>query len=330
MGPASPVLYLPTFSEAANPTLYLRCYFGPRLNSGQKTVRPIRKSYQARYYGTSELPAETDEQESENVENAMPVLDALVCETHSAALLTATIASAINAFRRPGTVRAEADLKPYVPREPALISVLRNGMLETDLDEDTLAVISDFFDDLAPARIAIDQYFADANHIGVDRAAALHLLNLSNIWRRACEDALVAVRQLHGHLGSLPSQYTSNSRVLIDLLQDVVVGGTPCIDDAGHVSLPELPQRRRSARRTICQPCIITHNRKTSEAFVRDVSPGGFGLERVPPLTPKSLILIELPSGRRFTGVVAWCDGTKAGIRFARTLLPNDPLLSGD
>ena len=71
----------------------------------------------------------------------MPVLEALVCETHAAALLTATIASAINAFRREHSERSEASLKPYVPREPALISVLRNGMLETNLDEDTIAVI---------------------------------------------------------------------------------------------------------------------------------------------------------------------------------------------
>jgi len=259
----------------------------------------------------------------------MPILEALVCETHSAALLTSAVASAVNAFRAHGTERSESALKPYVPREPALISVLKNGMLETDFDEDTLAVISDFFDDLAPARIALDQYFADANHIGPERASALHLLALSNYWRRACEDSLVAVRQLHGHLGQLPSQYTSNSKALIDLLQHAVVGGSPCLDAQGHISLPDLPQRRRTARRTICQPCTITHNRTTSKAFVRDVSPGGFGLERVPQLVPKSLVLIELPSGRRFAGVVAWCNGSSAGVRFSRTLLPNDPLLSG-
>ena len=234
----------------------------------------------------------------------MPILEVLVCETHSAALLTATIASAVNAFKRRDSERTEQGLKPYVPREPALISVLRNG-------------------------IALDQYFADANHIGAERASALHLHGLSNSWRRACDDALVAVRQLHGHLGRLPSQYTSNSKVLIDLLQTVTRGGSPCLDANGRISIPDLPQRRQSARRTICQPCTITHNRTTSQGFVRDVSPGGFGLERVPQLVPKGLVLVELPSGRRFTGVVAWCNGSAAGVRFARTLLPNDPLLSG-
>lgn len=290
-------------------------------------MQPFRKSFGSRR-NESAPPPEHDEP-ADVTESSMPILEALVCETHSAALLTATVASAVNAFKRRDSERSEQGLKPYVPREPALISVLRNGMLETDLDEDTVAVIGDFFNDLAPARIALDQYFADANHIGAERASALHLHGLSNSWRRACDDALVAVRQLHGHLGRLPSQYTSNSKVLIDLLQTVTRGGSPCLDANGRISIPDLPQRRQSARRTICQPCTITHNRTTSQGFVRDVSPGGFGLERVPQLVPKSLVLVELPSGRRFTGVVAWCNGSAAGVRFARTLLPNDPLLSG-
>jgi hypothetical protein len=259
----------------------------------------------------------------------MPILEALVVEAHSAALLTATIASAVNAFKIPNTDRSEQALKPYMPSEPALISVLRNGMLETDLDRDTVAVIVGFFDDLVPARAMLEQYFRDANHIGPERASALHQIGLANTWRRACEDALVAVRQLHGYLARLPAQYTSNSRVLIELLQKVAHGGSPCIDANGKISIPDLPQRRGSARRTICQPCTITYNRITAQAFVRDVAPGGFGLERAPQLTPKSLVLIELPSGRRFTGVVAWSKGGNAGIRFSRALLPNDPLLSG-
>jgi len=257
------------------------------------------------------------------------MLEALVCEVHLAALLTATIASAINAFKQDGTARGEAALKPYVPTEPAIVSVLRNGMLETDLDEDTVRLVTQFFDDLAPARIALDRYFADANHIGEDRAAALHLLGLSSAWRLACQHALLAVRQLHPELQQLPAQYTSNSKLLNNVLQDVIIGGTPCLDADGQIALPDLPQRRQSARRTVCQPCRLTYNRITSQAFVRDVSPGGFGLERVPQLVPKTAVQIELPSGRRFSGVVAWCSGSSAGVRFTRQLLPNDPLLTG-
>ena len=268
-------------------------------------------------------------QRHEFPDSTMPMLEALVCEVHSAALLTATIASAINAFKRPGSVRSEAGLKPYIPGEPAIVSVLRNGMLETDLNEDTVRLVIQLFDQLAPARIALDRYFADANHIGDDRASALHLLALSTAWRRACQDALLAVRQLHPDLRLLPAQYTSNSNLLNNLLQDVIMGGTPCIDKDGQIAIPDLPQRRQSARRTVCQPCTLTYNSVTSQAFVRDVSPGGFGLERVPQLVPSTAVEIEMPSGRRFTGTVAWCSGSSAGVRFTRPLLPNDPLLSG-
>ncbi len=279
---------------------------------------------------TEEAEPQIDPVTGDPIDSNISVLEALVCETHSASLLTATIASAVNAFKRETTARNEAQIKPYIPREPAIISVLRKGMLEVDLDEETVAVVIEFFDGLGPARIALDQYFADANHIGAERASALHLLSLSTSWRQSCERALAATRKLNPYLGTLPDQYASNSQILTELLQEAIIGGSPCIDHKGRISLPDLPQRRRNARRTICQPCTLTHNRTTSEAFVRDVSPGGFGLERVPQLQPKSLVLIELPSGRRFTAVVAWCEADKAGVRFARTLLPNDPLLSGE
>ena len=288
---------------------------------------PFSKLSRARF--AAEGDSHRERERPELPDSSMPMLEALVCEVHSAALLTATIASAINAFRRAGTVRSEADLKPYVPGEPAIISVLRNGMLEMDVNDDTVRLVIQFFDDLGPARIALDRYFADANHIGEDRAAALHLLTVSATWRRACQDALLAVRQLHSDLSRLPAQYASNSKLLNNLLQDVIIGGTPCLDTNGQIALPDLPQRRQSARRTVCQPCMLTHNRVTSQAFVRDVSPGGFGLERVPQLVPKTAVEIELPSGRRFSGVVAWCSGSSAGVRFTRTLLPNDPLLTG-
>ncbi|MDH4982316.1 PilZ domain-containing protein [Hyphomicrobium sp. D-2] len=259
----------------------------------------------------------------------MPMLEALVCEVHSSALLTATIASAINAMKRTHGGLGEAELRPYIPGEPAIVSVLRNGMLETDLNADTVRLVIQLFDDLTPARLALEHYFSEANAIGAERAVTLNLLTLSTSWRRSCQDALLAVRQLQSDIHRLPAQYTSNSKLLNNLLQDAIMGGSPCLDARGAIALPELPQRRQSARRTVCQPCTLTYNRQQSQAFVRDVSPGGFGLERVPQLIPTTIVQIELPSGRRFTGSVAWCSGSSAGVRFSRPLLPNDPLLSG-
>jgi len=272
----------------------------------------------------SEQPFDGDEKSSGSI------FEAIIYEMHSAALLTVAIASAVNALRQPTTEPRAAMLKPYLPQEPAIVTAFRNQMIESEPDESTAAIISGFFYDLAPARVAIERYFLDADQIGDERASTIHLFALTNSWRKACRDALSALQQLHRDVVcKLSARYARNSDVLMKLLTEAANGRTPCLDPEGQIHLPELPQRRRSARRTLCQPCIVKHNRKTSEAFVRDVSAGGLGLERVPQLVPDSIVFVELPSGRRFAGTVAWCDNAAAGIRLSKPLLPNDPLLLG-
>ena len=260
----------------------------------------------------------------------MPMLEALVCEVHSAALLTATIASAINAFKRNGAVRSEAGLKPYVPGEPAIVSVLRNGMLETDLDEDTVRLVIEFFDDLAPARIALDRYFADANHIGEDARRACTCCPDRAPWRRACQDALVAVRQLHAELARLPcavheqlqaadraSAGHHHRRLAVPQRRGPDLRFPTCRSAASRRAAPSAS---RACSRTIGRPRRPSCATSRRAASASSASRSSF---------PKAQVEIELPSGRRFTGVVAWCSGTSAGVRFARPLLPNDPLLSG-
>ena len=90
------------------------------------------KLSRARFAAADDVRREPERPRAPDV--SMPMLEALVCEVHSAALLTAAIASAINAFRRQGSVRSAAGLRPYIPGEPAIVSVLRNGMLETDFN----------------------------------------------------------------------------------------------------------------------------------------------------------------------------------------------------
>ncbi len=291
----------------------------------------LRKSYQSRLSGKAEMTELDSEPPLDGAaDSSGSIFEAIVYELHSAALLTAAIASAVNALRQPTAQRSEEKLKPYVPQEPAIVTAFRNQMIESEPDGNTAGVISDFFYDLAPATIILERYFVDARQIGDERASILHLLSLTNSWRKACRDAMTALQQQHHDVvRKLSAQYAQNFDVLTKLLSEAANGGSPCLDPEGQIRLPDLPQRRRSTRRTLCQPCIIRHNRKTSEAFVRNVSAGGLGLERVPQLVPDSIVLVELPSGRRFAGIVVWCDEAAAGIRFARPLLPNDPLLLG-
>ena len=54
-----------------------------------------------------------------------PLLETIVTETHTAALLTATITSVANALHLPGTARTEPELRMYMPGTPAMLSGLR-------------------------------------------------------------------------------------------------------------------------------------------------------------------------------------------------------------
>ena len=236
-----------------------------------------------------------------------PLFEAVVCDTHTAALLTVVIASAVNGFKTPGLARTGAQLEMYVPQSSTVTQGFGRWAAEADVKPATIASIAAFFADLEPARRQLGRYFQDANTLGPERAAALHRFALSGVWRGVCHSAHAAILLLNAETDQrLPEFYTLNGGILMRLLQAAATGETPCIDKTGNPFLPALPQRRRSSRRAVGQSALVTINGSTLRAFVRDVSAGGFGLEQVPILQNGAAIRIELSTGRRFAGTVAW------------------------
>ena len=267
---------------------------------------------------------------SESGDEPNPLLEAIVTETHTAALLTATIASFANAVHLPGTVRTQAELQMYLPRDPAVLTGFRRWASEADLSLRAAESVSAFFADLGPARRQMQRYFTDVNSIGLDRAGALHRMTLTRAWRDTCKSAAAAVKDLASESESdLPNLYHLSAGVLGRILDAAAAGATPCINAEGAPFLPALPQRRNSMRRMIGQTAHVTAAGRTVQAYVRDVSAGGFGLEQIAALDVGQVLSIELATGRRFTGTVVWYRAGRAGIRLNRTLPPNDPLLWG-
>ncbi len=263
-------------------------------------------------------------------ETPNPLLETIVNDTQTAALLTATITSVANALHLPGTTRTQAELQLYLPRDPAVLPTFRRWAREAGVSPNAAETILAFFADLGPARRHIERYFTDANTIGLDRAGALHRLTLTSVWRGTCRSAAAAVRHLASDTkAELPELYELSAGVLGRVLDAAAMGDTPCLNTGGQPFLPALPQRRSSARRMLGQTALVTTAGLKVHAYVRDVSASGFGLEQMPVLDAGQAISVELASGRRFTGTVVWSKASRAGIRLNRTLTPNDPLLWG-
>ncbi len=259
-----------------------------------------------------------------------PLLETIVTDTHTAALLTATITSVANALHVPGTTRTQAELQLYLPRDPAVLPSFRRWVREAGVSPNAAETVLAFFADLGPARRQIERYFTDANTIGLDRAGALHRLTLTSAWRGTCRGAAAAVRHLATETeDDLPELYALSAGVLGRVLDAAASGDTPCLNGAGQPFLPALPQRRTSARRMLCQTALVTTASLKVHAFVRDVSATGFGLEQMPVLDAGQSISVELETGRRFTGSVVWYKAGRAGMRLNRAITPNDPLLWG-
>ncbi len=259
-----------------------------------------------------------------------PIIESLVCDTHTAALLTVAVTSIVNRIQDPGIARAESDLSPILPRDPTSMLAFRRWTADGELSSETLATVITYFAELESARRMMGQYFADVRLIGVERAAVLHQFTLAKVWRAACQSGIESVEAFNAEFeDSLPGLYTLNVGILTRLLTSAAKGEAPVLGDNGQIYFPELPQRRRSARRILNQAAMLQHQGTTSHAFVRDVSEGGLGLDRVGRLEKGHIAVVELSTGRRLTGSIMWAKRGRAGLKFARPLNPNDPLLRG-
>ena len=258
-----------------------------------------------------------------------PLFEALVCETHHAAAMTAIVASCINASAQSSHNLDRATIDRFLPHEPAvLLSLTRRSLLDIEPLSETQDVVDAYFVALRVLRRAIETHFFDSAEIGADRAHVINSKRLTMAAKRACHEGLRAVRALEIETpGRLPELYCDHAQALSALLIDAERGGQPCLDERNQPFLPKLPQRRRSTRRTLGQNCRLLYRNAILSAFAKDVSEGGLGLLRVPFLRADDAVTVELETGRRFKGSVAWIRGESAGVRFDHPLSSADPIL---
>jgi hypothetical protein len=258
------------------------------------------------------------------------LFEALVCETHHAAAMTAIVASCIHGAAVRRVELSKPLIARFLPVEPGvLLSLCRRSLLDVEPLSETRDCLDEFFLSLRVLRRQLDTFFFDCGEIGAGRALVVHNRALARDAGSACHEALRTVRQLEIETpGRLDDLYCAHARSLANLLLSAERGAMPCLTPEGQPFLPPLPQRRRTLRRSLGQPGRLLLRQTILSAHVKDISEGGIGLQRVPFLSLDDRVMVELPSGRQFVGVVAWCLGEAAGVRFDRPLCANDPILA--
>lgn len=259
------------------------------------------------------------------------LLEVLMVDLSQAALHTAIVASCFNGL---ATGQTTADLRctlDLAPREPALVFALRQeGLVETGLSASCLAAIRHMFTAIMEARSEVEVLFVDAEALGEYRAVVVHARNLTTAWRSACRMAQTALQALMRELATRnPQAELVRIKELTRLLSLAALGASPCLDAEGLPVFAELPRRPRPIRYAIGQACQVVATGRQFEAFAKDISASGMGLERTAPLRVNDVVTIVLASGRQFGGSVAWIARSSAGIQFVKRLPLSDPLLCG-
>jgi hypothetical protein len=274
--------------------------------------------------GRAEAPASGHPDTPASALDGIALLEAIVCETQTQALHAVVVASGINALRLKRPVRSPQSLKNFLPRETTVVSELLRSHDEAGLTARAAAELRDMFIALAAARAGADRFFVGGGQEGEHAAA------LAAQWSHLCDQAAGSLKALASEAaGRLPDYYADNSATLLKMLESVAGGAQPCIDAAGDIALPDLPQRRRAARRSLLQQVTLRYRGKNAPVIAKDISATGLGLDRVPELKLEELVQIEMTGGRRLMGMVVWIKGVTAGVRLGKPLPPNDPLLGG-
>lgn len=255
---------------------------------------------------------------------------ALVHEVQTGALLTAGAASAINMAGARSGARALSEARTLIADFPAQLEQWPKTILEAELARQTLEDVAQFYAAFRKARSHLQAFETDAREIGLDRASPLHLPALTKAWRLAARDAGHAVTGISLDAErDLPSNFAVNAKTIHSMLDRAAAGEPVCCQRDGTIILPQLAERRRAPRRSLLQTARVTSGSATFTAFARDISTGGIGLTRMPPMIPGSPITVDLSCGRSFRCKVAWSEGSNTGAQFERPLLPTDPLIFG-
>ncbi len=257
------------------------------------------------------------------------LFEALICEFHWSALQIGGITGCMNAslaFEQTWMLRSCSNL---VPVESPVIKAALGAWQEIGLSEEITSSLRKIYFNLSDAKNLALPLIEQAGVFSGPRISLTKLEQITALWRKLAEDCKTAVARLEPETRwRFNGIYTGNALVLGKFLQDALSGGFGCVNQYGEVAIPVLPQRRKTPRYVLLQPCRISDKSGGSIALARDISKNSIGLDCERDFPLKERVLVELRNGRTMRGTVTWFHKKKVSVQFDEPLSDDDPLIA--
>ncbi|MEM8971620.1 MAG: PilZ domain-containing protein [Pseudomonadota bacterium] len=137
-----------------------------------------------------------------------------------------------------------------------------------------------------------------------------------------CSDAWRRVAQVnHGLMKQsvkdcADSELTRTAKILLEQLQAVCDGASPCINSDLQLEIPGFAEKRASERAELSADIVLFVKGQAHNVRIINQSQSGYGLEDVPDVSVDEKVWLKLPQGNTVMAVVRWCSDGMAGVEF--------------
>lgn len=260
-----------------------------------------------------------------SIEDIRNFLNAVIIEFLNSAVLTAASAGVANALQN-ATNSLEMRLAvSCLPPRCEVFPKLRSKLSLDLRSHEFAAAIGDFYSHLQPIRnltqaaIRTSQLTADAM---IDRRV------LAIAWTDVAKCALDTLDREECFIANACEGVQGRCVQVRELLTEATLGGTPCLGDDGSIDLPAWTERRLAKRIAHNIQVIFMISGTFQRCSVLDASEYGLGVLGLTNVSIGERVSLLMKPGHQIDGLIAWINGSRAGIELDEALPADSQILS--
>ncbi|MGH1418950.1 MAG: PilZ domain-containing protein [Hyphomicrobiaceae bacterium] len=214
----------------------------------------------------------------------------------------------------------------YFPRESSKLVLASIRIGQYYENSELYSFLDSFNSKLTLAKDATIRLAEKGAYWGIGDQAELY--ELAESWRTVSNASRIVLFELdniltnHGMHGS-----SREIAPLSELLESVVRGEYPLIDQTGNALMPKWAERRKFERTPVKFSATLHVNGSDRKVIVRDISATGLGLDSSGDLAIGEEVVVQIEGAPRLIGRVVWSTNSRSGIKLLHPLNGPDPRL---